>query len=74
MEQQQLDILTFMDEIIKAFRPIEQLFRIMDKSPVEVSGDVNNSYGEIGLVLCGNFRRKLELILSSKSQETSNDA
>ena len=74
MEQQQFDSLTFKDEIIKAFRPIEQLFRIMDKSPLEVSGDLTCSYGEVGLVLCENFRRNLELILSSKSQETSNDA
>ena len=74
MEQQQLDSLTLMDEIIKAFRPIEQLFRIMDKSPPEISGDLTCSYGEVGFVLCENFRSKLDEILSSKSQEASNDA
>ena len=74
MEQQQLDSLTLKDEIINAFRPIEQLFKIMDKSPPEVSGDVISSYGEVGLVLCENFRSKLEEIQSSTSQETNNDA
>ena len=73
MEQQQLDSLTLKDEIINAFRPIEQLFKIMDKSPPEVSGDVTSSYGEVGLVLCENFRSKLEEILSPKSQGASND-
>lgn len=74
MEQQQLDSLTLKDEIIKVFRPIEQLFRIMDKSSPEVSGDLTCSYGEVGLVLCENFRSKLEEIQSSTSQETNNDA
>ena len=74
MEQQQLDSLALKDEIINAFRPIEQIFKIMDKSSPEVSGDVTGSYGEVGLVLCENFRRNLELILSSKSKEASNDA
>lgn len=74
MEQQQLDSLALKDELITVFRPIEQLFKIMDKSSPEVSGDVASSYGEVGLVLCENFRRKLEEILSSKSEEASNDA
>lgn len=74
MEQQQLDSLALKDELITVFRPIEQLFKIMDKSSPEISGDVASSYGEVGLVLCENFRRKLEEILSSKSEEASNDA
>ena len=73
MEQQQFDSLTFKDEIINAFRPIEQLFKIMDKSSPEVSGDVTNSYGEIGLVLCENFRRNLGAILKFKREEVDND-
>ena len=74
MEQQQLDSLALKDELITVFRPIEQLFKIMDKSSPEIPGDVASSYGEVGLVLCENFRRKLEEILSSKSDEASNDA
>ena len=74
MKQQQFDSLTLKDEIINAFRPIEQLFKIMDKSSPEVSGDVTRPYGEVGLVLCENFRSKLEEILSSISQGASNDA
>ena len=74
MEQQQPDSLALKDELITAFRPIEQLFKIMDKSPPEFSGDVTGSYAEVGLVLCENFRRKLEEIQSSKSEGTNNDA
>lgn len=74
MEQQQLDSLALKDELVAVFRPIEQLFKIMDKSSPEVSGDFTKSYGEVGLVLCNCFRRKLDEILSSKSQEASNDA
>ena len=73
MPPQHLENLTLKDEIINAFRPIEQLFKIMDKSSPEVSGDVTRPYGEVGLVLCENFRSKLEEILSSISQGASND-
>ena len=73
MEQQQLDSLTLKDEIINAFRPIEQLFRIMDKSPPEVTEDLTGSYGEVGLVLCENFRRNLGDIFKFKREEVDND-
>ena len=73
MKQQQFDSLTLKDEIINAFRPIEQIFKIMDKSSPEVSGELTCSYGEVGLVLCENFRSKLEEILSSISHGVSND-
>ena len=73
MEPQDLEKLDLKSAIISAFRPIEQLFKIMDKSSPEVSGDVTRPYGEVGLVLCENFRSKLEEILSSISQGASND-
>jgi len=73
MPQQHLNILTFKDEITNVFRPIEQLFRIMDKSTTETSGDLIRSYGEVGLELCENFRRKLNIILTLQNQEADDD-
>ena len=73
MPQQHLDSLTLKDEIINAFRPIEQLFKIMDKSSPETSGDLTRSYGEVGLELCQNFRRKLDTILNIHDQEKDDD-
>ena len=49
MSQQYPDTLTLKDEIVTAFRPIEQLFKIMDKSSPESSGELTRAYGEIGL-------------------------
>ena len=73
MSQQYPDTLTLKDEIITAFRPIEQLFKIMDKSSPESSGELPRAYGEIGLELCRNFRRKLDTILNIQEQENDDD-
>jgi hypothetical protein len=73
MPPQHFDNLTLKDEIITAFRPVEQLFRIMDKSPSETSGDLIRSYGEVGLELCQNFRRKLDTILNIQDKEKDDD-
>ena len=66
MEQQNIDRLTLKDEIINAFRPIEQLFKIMDTSGLEIDGTIIRCYAEIGLELTGNFRSKLEQLLGRK--------
>ena len=63
MEPQDLEKLDLKSAIISAFRPIEQLFKIMDITAIEVDGAILRSYAEIGLELTGNFRRKLELLL-----------
>lgn len=67
------DLLDLKSEIINAFRPIEQLFKIMDKSSPESSGELPRAYGEIGLELCRNFRRRLDTILNIQEQETDDD-
>ena len=72
MKQQQLDSLTLKDEIINAFRPIEQLFKIMDTTAIEVDGAILRSYAEIGLELTGNFRQKLENLLNSNQDGPEN--
>ena len=73
MSQQYPDTLTIKDEIIKIFRPVEQLCKIMDKSSPEIAGDLISSYGEVGLELCQNFRRKLDSILNIHEQEKNDD-
>lgn len=63
MPPQHFDNLTFKDEIINAFRPIEQLFRIMDTSGLDVDGTIIRCYAEIGHAFTGNFRDILEKLL-----------
>lgn len=73
MEHDQPDMLELKSEIINAFRPIEQLFKIIDKCP-ESSGDMARSCAEVGLELCQNFRRKLDQILPTQGKESDNDS
>ena len=73
MSQQCQDTLTLKDEIVTAFRPIEQLFMIMDMSTPEASGELTRAYGESGLELCRNFRRRLDTILNTQEQEMDDD-
>ena len=72
MEPQHLDNLTLKDEIINAFRPIEQLFKIMDTSALEIDGTIIRSYAEIGLELTGNFRDRLEKLLGRNQDGAEN--
>ena len=69
---QHFDDIVLKDEVINAFRPIEQLFKVMDTSSVEVYGELTHSFSEIGLELCQNFRRKLDAILSQQKDGTAN--
>ena len=72
MPPQHLDNLTLKDEIINAFRPIEQLFKIMDTSGPDVDGTIIRCYAEIGLELTGNFRDRLEKLLGRKQDGAEN--
>jgi len=72
MPPQHLDNLTLKDEIINAFRPIEQLFKIMDTSVPEVDETIIRCYAEIGLELTGNFRVKLGQLLGRKQDGAEN--
>jgi hypothetical protein len=73
MEHDQTDILELKSEIINTFRPIEQLFKIMDKSSSELSGDIARSCAEVGLELCQDFRQKLDDILPPQGKDSDND-
>ena len=73
MSQKDHDFLQCKDEIFNAFRPIEQLFKIMDTSSVEIYGELTRSYADVGITLCQSFRQKLDAILTSKSGDTEND-
>ena len=72
MPPQHLDNFTLKDEIINAFRPIEQLFRIMDTSGLDVDGTIIRCYAEIGLELTGNFRERIEKLLGPNQGGTEN--
>lgn len=65
MEQYQCDLKTLRDEIINSFRPIEQLFKIMNASSLDDQGELIRSYSEVGLELSQNFRTKIQAILDN---------
>ena len=65
--QETLDRISLKDELINAFRPIEQLFKIMNTTSPEVYGQTNALYAEVGLVLCNNFRQILDKIVTDIS-------
>ena len=73
MGQKDHDLLQTKDEIFNAFRPIEQLFKIMDTSSVEIYGELTRSYADVGITLCQNFRQKLDAILTAKTGDIKND-
>ena len=73
MGQKDHDFLQSKDEIFNAFRPIEQLFKIMDTSSVEIYGELTRSYGDVGITLCQSFRQKLDAILTAETGDTQND-
>ena len=73
MAEQRPDTLHMKDEIIDAFRPIEQLFRIMDNSSLEGDGLVLQYYGEIGLALTANFRSRFEKLFHPKPVGADNE-
>ena len=73
MDQKQPDKLTLKDEIITAFRPIEQLFQIMDSTSVELYGELTRSYSEVGITLCKNFRQRLDAILDMQDGGSSDE-
>ena len=72
MEPQDFEKLDLKSAIISAFRPIEQLFKIMDTTAIEVDGAILRSYAEIGLELTGNFRKKIENLLNSNQDGAEN--
>jgi len=72
MPPQHLDNLTLKDEIINAFCPIEQLFKIMDTSGLDVDGTIIRCYAEIWLELTGNFRERIEKLLGRKQDGADN--
>ena len=73
MGQKDHDLLQTKDEIFNAFRPIQQLFKIMDTSFVEIYGELTRSYADVGITLCQSFRQKLDTILTAKTGDIKND-
>lgn len=73
MDQKDHALLQTKDEVFNAFRPIEQLFKIMDTSSVEIYGELTRSYADVGITLCQNFRQKLDSLLDMQNGGSSND-
>jgi len=73
MAEQHPDTLHMKDEIIDAFRPIEQLFRVMDNSSLEGDGLLVQYCGEIGLALTANFRNRFEKLFPTKQVGSDNE-
>ncbi|MFU2207306.1 hypothetical protein [Solidesulfovibrio sp. C21] len=63
MDNKNMDAIESKDKILNAFRPIENIFKIMDTSAPEVYGELTQLYSEIGNILCKNFRNELESVL-----------
>jgi len=61
-DQEFPDFLEMKDEIIGAFHPIEQLFRIMDRISIETEGITPQACAQIGLELSKNFYAKINII------------
>jgi hypothetical protein len=72
MAQHQCDIKTLRDEIINSFRPIEQLFKIMNASSLDDQGELVRSCSEVGLELSQNFRTKINAILDDMKNGSTN--
>ena len=73
MSQKNHDLRQTKEEIFNAFRPIEQLFKIMDTSSVEIYGQLTRLYADVGITLCQSFRQKLDAILNAETGDTEND-
>jgi len=73
MDKNKPDKLTLKDEIITAFRPIEQLFQIMDSTSVVLYGELTRSYSEVGITLCKNFRHRLDAFLDMQNGGSSDE-
>ena len=58
--KQTTEELAILDNLTNAFRPIEELFKIMDSCSTEIYGELIRSHAEVGTILCKNFRTILE--------------
>ena len=63
-------LLDLKDAIFAAFRPIENLFRIMGSASVAEGGEMAQLYSEIGQELARSFRTKLNAALDRLTAET----
>ncbi|KHK00232.1 hypothetical protein [Desulfovibrio sp. TomC] len=66
MDQKHIDEFELKDELSNAFRPIEELFKIMDACSTDIYGELIRSHAEVGIVLCKNYRKNLENLLTKK--------
>lgn len=64
------DQLDLKDSIFAAFRPIENLFRVMGSASVAEGGEMARLCSEIGQELARSFRVKLDAALESLRAET----
>jgi len=65
MDARKLDKLDMLDELLRHFRPIEQLFRVMGAVDPSEDGELARSCAEIGLCLTVNFRECLDRLFRS---------
>ena len=62
-------ILDLKDAIVAAFRPMENLFRVMGGASVDEGGETARLCSEIGQELARSFRVKLDAALDSLAAE-----
>jgi len=69
-EQERLHRLDQLDELLRLFRPVEQLFLVMGKVDPNAlgGGGLVLSCSEIGLNLAGQFRKELARVFERDSE------
>ena len=65
LKRMQLDKI---DELIRQFRPIEQLFRVMGAVGDDEGGEMVRSCSDIGLSLTAKFREHLDRVFWAKGE------
>ena len=63
-------LLDLKDELAAAFRPMENLFKVMGSASVGGGGETARLCSEIGLELARSFRVKLDAALERLTAET----
>ena len=69
--QQAFEELAILDNLTNAFRPIEELFKIMDSCSTEIYGELIRSHAEVGAILCKNFRAILEQTFKETKEQNN---
>jgi len=72
MDSKTIELIDLKDNMINSFRPIENVFKTMNISQIELYGNELRLYSEIGIFLCQSFRCKIEEVFNTLREGVSN--